>query len=93
MDSLILKSATFRFANIILNEDDEKYGALPAYVDDTKVGNFVTCWELTDEIINELIKTRRLYVHQLTFRGPIYPMILSVECPVKILHPILGNGN
>jgi len=53
------------------------YNTLPAIVfeQDHQVP-VITCWELSDEELAEVVKTKRFYMSQLTFGHPFQPVRL-----------------
>ena len=65
----------FKGQNVIFAKDQPEYLPLPALK--LPDGMVITCWEMTDEEFEELSKTRKVYVSQLTFNMPLTP--LSVQ--------------
>ena len=72
----------FKYCNATI-QGGEEVNDLPAFTDDTLQKNVVTCWELSDEEMMDIVKTKRIYLHQLTYGNPIIPMLITTECPVK----------
>lgn len=72
----------FPGATITIAKDQPPYLPLPArhYGDD--MGTLLTCWQLTEEELAEVLKTGKLWVTMLTFNQPIQPIAISVERPV-----------
>jgi hypothetical protein len=44
-------------------------------------GEVVSCWVLSDEEIETILKTRRIWYHRLTFGQPFQPMRITTEAP------------
>ncbi len=64
---------------------DEECGSLPVHMD--IVQNLtVSCWEPTDEEIQELIKTKKLYVTM--WQIPICPICVHVANPFRMESPM-----
>lgn len=85
-----MKPVRFDESNTVIGEDQPEYMPLPAlikpysvgYGDDIAVypkGNVVSCWELSDEELQAIIKTRRVYLSVLTFGKPVQPCLLTVK--------------
>lgn len=53
-------------------KDQPEYQPLPALKTDD--GLVVTCWELTDEEVEQVVKNKKFYFSQLTFNQPLQPM-------------------
>lgn len=69
----------FPEANTVFAKDQPEYIPLPACV--TAEGMVISCWLLSDEEINELAKTRLLWIKQLTFGDPLQPLLPQAENP------------
>lgn len=76
-----MKPIEFDGCNVTFAKDQPEYLPLPAHRKED--GEVVSCWELTDEEIQEVIKTKKIYLSLLTFNKRIQPQRLSVENPVK----------
>ena len=71
-----MKPIEFEGANIIIGEKQPEYLPLPAKLE--KDGTVTTVWELTPEEREEISKTGKLYLRQLTFNRPLQPLCPSV---------------
>lgn len=73
---------SFKYHNVVFGKDQPEYVPLPAYVDqqDPTVP-VLTCWEFTDEEIEQLVRTKQVWLRQLTFGGDIQPLAPQVENP------------
>jgi len=85
--SIILKAIKFEGANIEFAKDQEQYNTLPACAVRDKQGTVISCYELTDEEIEKLKKTKRIYLTLLTFNDPLQPQLLTVDNPVPDYFP------
>jgi len=72
-----MKPVTFPGVNVIIAKDQPEYLPLPAIV--LEGGEVITCWELSDEELLQLIDTKRIYLSQLTFSSPLQPILPSVN--------------
>lgn len=94
-----MKPVKTRHTNVEFGKEQDEYGTLPAYRDPQ--GQVVTCWELTDEEIEQVIGSKKIYLRQLTFNQPLQPVSLHAENPVldfvphkqTRLHTKKQNGN
>lgn len=69
----------FPGSNVVFGKDQPEYRPLPALVLQDSFRSVITCWELTDEEIEELTRTKRLYLKQLTFGNPLQPLLPTVD--------------
>ena len=74
-----MKPIEFEGANCIYGAGQREYLPLPAYKEDNERGLVVTCWELNEEEIKELIEKKRLYVGMMTFNKPLQPLLVSTS--------------
>jgi len=75
-----MKNITFPEANIKIAENQEQYNTVHAFHQPKDQGGSITmCFELTDEEVKEISKTKKLWIKQLTFNGPMTPIALSVN--------------
>lgn len=76
-----MKPTDFPQSNTVYGKDQPEYLPLPAHR--TEDGYVVSCWELTEEEVEQISQTRKLWVGQLTFNHPLQPQALIVEDPFK----------
>ena len=69
----------FDECNMTYGKDQPGYIPLPAYLEAGEKGQVVTCWELTDEDIEKIVKTKKIYHSQLTFHNPLQPVFITVN--------------
>ena len=70
----------FEQCNTVYAKDQPEYQPLPAYKSPS--GTVVSCWELTEEDIQRIIRTRKLYISMLTFNQPLQPILPTTENPI-----------
>lgn len=58
--------------NVVFGENQPEYRPLPALL--MPDGEVYTCWELTSEELEEVQKTGKVYVKQLTFNQGLNPI-------------------
>ena len=76
----MLKPIEFEGHNIVLAKDQKEYQPLPAFYDrQSPYGHMLTCWELTDEDIEKLKESKRIWVSQMTFHKPFQPLIVCAD--------------
>lgn len=75
----------FPQATVVIAKDQPEYQPLPAHV--SSHGVVTSCWELTVDELSELLKTKRIWLQQLTFGAPLQPQLPSVEMPVEFTSP------
>lgn len=69
----------FPQSNIIFAENQPEYLPLPGCITDQ--GVVVTCWLLSQEEVNDLARSRMLWLGQLTFGEALQPQLPQVENP------------
>jgi hypothetical protein len=63
--------------NVIFAEHQPEYQSLPAIK--LSDGEVITCWQLSDDEIRQLVQTKKLFISQLTFNTPLQPILPSVN--------------
>lgn len=74
-----MKPILFPGCNVEFAKDQPEYLPLPAILCAGDEGRVISCWELTDEEIAIISKTRKIYLNQLTFNQKLQPQRLQVE--------------
>ncbi len=69
----------FEHQNTVLGKDQPEYNPLPAHRTEDRESAVTSCWELSDADLEEITRTRRIYVTQLTFRHPLQPLLVQTE--------------
>lgn len=72
-----MKPIEFKGQNIVFAKDQKEYLPLPAMK--LPDGNVITCWEFTDEEIEQIVKNKKMYISQLTFNLPLQPILPMVD--------------
>jgi len=75
-----MKPIDFEGSNIVFGKDQPEYLPLPARILPEQ-GEVVTCWEVPDEDLAEIIRTGRIWLSQLTFGHPLQPLRLQAFKP------------
>lgn len=61
----------FKGRNVIMGKDQKEYLPLPAlYID----GNVITCWELDYDELDDVVRSRSIFLSQKTFGQPLQPL-------------------
>jgi hypothetical protein len=71
----------FPESNAVLARDQGEYEPLPIYYFCDPEGRIACCFRLSDAEIEEIRRTRTLWVQQLTFGRPFQPIALSTQRP------------
>ena len=74
-----MKPIEFPEQNVVYPKHLREYKHLPAHRTDDRESAVTSCWELSDEDLAEIARTRRIYVTQLTFRHPLQPIRLGTK--------------
>jgi hypothetical protein len=72
-----MKAKQFPGTNVVYGANQPEYNPLPAMK--LPDGTVITCWELSDEEIETIQKTKCIYFSQLTFNSPLQPVRAQVE--------------
>lgn len=70
-----MKPIEFEGVNVVYGKDQPEYQPLPA--NRASNGTIITCWELSPEEKEEILKTGKLWFSQLTFNKPMQPILPS----------------
>jgi hypothetical protein len=84
-----MQPVEFKGQNAIFAKDQPEYLPLPALVLAGPEGAVISCWEFSDEEIEMLIKTKKLYISQFCFTrvcedgveriNPLQPLRPAIE--------------
>jgi len=72
-----MKPIQFNQVNTVFGADQPEYQPLPAHK--STEGDVTTCWELTDEEIEVIKNTKKIFISLKTFNQPIQPMYASTD--------------
>lgn len=78
---------TFDGVNVVIAENQEPYLPLPAQVFGDSMGTILTCWEFSEEEMEEFLRTRKLWISHWSFNQLFQPLSLSTERPVVNTSP------
>ena len=79
-----MKSVDFPQANIALAKDQPQYQTLYVYCNrESPQVPMTMCFELSQEEVNEIVRTGKLYFTQITFGKPFSPINMSVLSPFE----------
>lgn len=76
-----MKPVEFEETNAILGKGQEHVLPFPALILGDEQGTVVSCWELSEAEVAEIVKTRRLWLLQWTFGTPLQPQMPSACKP------------
>jgi hypothetical protein len=69
----------FEGQNVVYAEDQPEYLPLPALQLGDEHGSVITCWEMTDEELQEVIKNKKIYLSVMTFNQPLQPVSVQAS--------------
>lgn len=72
----------FPGADVVVAKDQPPYKPLPVQWVGGDMGVMLMCWEMSEEELAEVIRTRRIWITSLTFSQPIQPLCVSTDRPV-----------
>lgn len=72
-----MKPIKFKGVNKVYGEDQPQYIPLPVQKESN--GRVISCWKLTPEEIEKIVKTKKIWIGQLTFNDPLQPILPSVD--------------
>lgn len=71
-----MKPIEFSEQNTVYAKDQPEYTPLPVLKNEE--GDVVSCWELSEEEIKQIVETKQLYIKVKTFNHPLQPIFCSV---------------
>lgn len=72
-----MKPVEFKGQNVVFGEGQPEYQPLPALL--MPDGEVITCWEMSPEELQEVTKTGKVYVKQLTFNQLLQPLLVTSD--------------
>ncbi len=72
-----MKPTTFKGQNIVFGENQPEYLPLPALR--MTDGEVITCWELSEQEIEDIVKNKKMFLSQLTYGHPLQAVKLFVN--------------
>lgn len=76
------KPIRFPQTNIIFGQNQEGVKPLPAHIENVAHRPVHTLWELDDDEIEEIVRTRQIWVTVLTYGEPLQPLYIGGGCPL-----------
>lgn len=73
-----MKPIEFPEQNIIATSDDENVKPLPVCISSDGFQT-ISCWEVTDEDIERIKQTKRIYLSQMNYGAPLYPVFITSD--------------
>lgn len=80
---------TFPECNVVLAMSQDEYEPLQAYR--APDGQTICAFRLSPKELEEIAKTKTLWISVLTFNNPFQPIGLSTECPFE--RPAMSEGD
>lgn len=72
-----MKPIEFKDQNVIYAKDQPEYNPLPAHKSED--GIVTSCWQLDKEDLDEINKTGKIWLSQLTFNKPLQPVNIYTD--------------
>lgn len=76
----------FLEANAVLASRQENYEPLPVYVFAGEERVMAFCFRLSPAELEQIARTKTLWIRQLTFGAPFQPIVLSTQRPEGMPH-------
>lgn len=73
-----MKPVEFPEQNVIFAKDQPEYLPLPAYKENGPQGQVISCWELTEDELEEIRRTGKIWLMTMTFNNPLQPILPAV---------------
>lgn len=86
-----MKSIDFPGAYLKIGEGQEQYDTIHALPVDGEEGEVISVFELTDEEVAEIVRTKKLFYSRLTFKQSFQPFRMSAF-PIPIKVKLLFSG-
>lgn len=74
-----MKPIYFEGHNVVFAKDQPEYQPLPGFKNDSPEGEFISCWALSNEEIELIGRTGRIWLSQMTFNRPLTPVFVAVK--------------
>jgi hypothetical protein len=78
------KPVRFPQVNVVFGKNQEGVKPLPAHMENVAHGPVHTLWELDDDEIEEITRTRQVWVTVLTHGQPLQPLYIGGGCPLPV---------
>jgi hypothetical protein len=74
-----MEAINFPGVNTIIGKEQPQYRQLPAMRLKDEDGTVITCWQLSDDEIEAIVKNKKFYIKHLTFNVPFQPINPMVD--------------
>lgn len=88
-----MRSLKFEGCTHAIAGSQKEYGTLHGQLVDGSKGEFIMIFELTDEEVEEIVRTKKLVYRQLTFGQNFQPMNILTQWPGETAPQILSDIN
>lgn len=75
----IMKPIDFEERNVIYAKDQPQYMSLPAYKNETKEGEVVSCWNLSFWERLRVLISGKIWLSLMSFNNPLTPSYLTTD--------------
>jgi len=83
-----MKPIKFKGHNAVLGKGQPEYEELPAFINHASpMGEISQCWEITDDDLITIAKTRKIWVTQFTFGERLQPIRVEADSPIPEPQP------
>jgi hypothetical protein len=83
-----MKPIQFPEANVTFAKDQPEYQPLPAFRNNSEMGEVVSCWQLSFRERLRILFTGKLWVSLMTFNNPLTPSFFTTK-----KSEVLSNGS
>jgi hypothetical protein len=74
-----MKPIEFKEVNKVFAKDQPEYNPLPCFHKDSKEGDVVSCWQLSDEELQKVNRTKVIWLSLWSFNKPLTPSLITVN--------------
>lgn len=74
-----MKPKQFKEANVTFAKDQPEYNSLPAFKEQSKNGEVITCWQLSFRERLRVLFKGEIWLEMLTFNKPLTPTFLTTK--------------
>lgn len=74
-----MKPIEFPEQNFTYAKDQKEYLPLPCHREQVQPHRVISCWELTDEEVQDIIKNKHIWLSLMTFGHPLQPIDMATD--------------
>lgn len=78
-----MKPVKFPHQNCVYGDTQAEYYPLPAHRVGDEAGRVISCWQLTDEEVEEVASTGKVWLTLFTFNGALQPVAIQATDPFR----------